>query len=142
MLKNYLDERMRRYAKGELTKVPDSPEGTEAKLLWNYLRGRFVTTQDLNMYGNITIKVIFALSGNVYCSEGGQYYYLIKKNIYRPEMTTKIIFRLAADDGIAVTRKDNQCVYIVKGNARLATVDGRVVYEFTYTPAQLPVEKE
>lgn len=142
MLKNYLDERMRRYAKGELTKVPDSPEGTEAKLLWNYLRGRFVTTQDLNMYENITIKVIFALSGNVYCSERGQYYYLIKRNIYRPEMTTKIIFRLAADDGIAVTRKDNQCVYIVKGNACRATVDGRVVYEFTYTPAQLPVEKE
>ena len=133
---------MRRYAKGELTKVPDSPEATEAKLLWNYLRGRFVTTQDLNMYGNITIKVIFALSGNVYCSEGGLYYYLIKKNIYRPEMTTKVIFRLAADDGIAVTRQDNQCVYIVKGNACRATVDGRVVYEITYTPAQLPVEKE
>lgn len=57
-------------------------------------------------------------------------------------MTTKVIFRLAADDGIAVTRKDNQCVCICENDAHLAVVDGRVVYEFTYTPAQLPVEKE
>lgn len=135
MLKHYLDERRRRFAKGVLTKSENSSEWAYAELLWNDLRGEFITRQNLNMHGSITIKVIFELFGKVYFSkEGGPYYRLIRRNPYRPETVIRIIFELADDDGIAVSWKREQTVSVMDSDAHMSTFENIGVYEFTYTP--------
>lgn len=137
-LKNYLDERGRKFAKRELT-VPISLEGADARLVWNTLRSIFIAKHEDDvcedgMCQEITIKLFVDITGRVYYAErGGLYRKLIEKDIVFPEFAVKILLQLAKEDEITVIRKDHQTV-VVYEETHLDFYGDEVVYEFTYTP--------
>lgn len=142
MLKKYLDDRMRRFAKGDLTKLPDSWAGLDAKLVWSALRSMFIETQDTAMYKDITIKLFITSYGDVYYAKGYFFHKLINQNIHSPGNAIKLISQLATDDEIVVTCKNNQTVFIKEGDCLIASLKGKVVYEFSYIPTQFSNDKE
>ena len=139
-LKNYLDERGRKFAKRELS-VPISLEGADARRVWNALRGIFISKHEEgicedSMGQEITIKLFISITGAVYYAEpGGLYSRLIPKDIVFPKMAVEIILQLAKEDGITVICKENETVAILE-ETHLDFYGNKVVYEFTYTPSK------
>lgn len=137
-LKNYLDERGRKFTKRELT-LPISVEGADARLVWNTLRGIFISKHEDGMREDgmcqeITIKLFVSNTGGTYYTEpGGLYSKLITKDIVFPKKVVKIILQLAKEDEITVICKKHQTVAIMEGT-HLGFQGDKVVYEFTYMP--------
>lgn len=133
MLKDYLDERVRRYRLGELF-MPTSPEGAVARDVWSILRTGLITKQENGyMCGPITVKLTVMGDRNFYYSVGEVFKKPYGRDIPFREHTLKLILKLAAEDGIVVSRREKQTVAIVDGSHFFIYKD-QVVYEFTYTP--------
>ena len=137
-LKNYLDERGRKFAKRELT-LPISPEGADARRIWKDLRSMFISKHEDGMCEDgmcqeITIKLYVDITGRVYYEDSGRIYRrLIEKDIIFPEMAVKIILQLAKEDGIVAICKRHQSLVVFK-ETHVDFYGDEDVYEFTYIP--------
>lgn len=132
MLKQYLQDRVWYYRSTGST-IPTSPEGKNARLVWNHIRNLFITKQENDFDNPIALYLTFLEDGHFYYSEGIFFDRIAKRGFSSPEATCKIILKLANDDGINVNRLENKSISIFDSR-HLSIHKNKLVYEFLYTP--------